>query len=168
VLPAEIGVLQIEIGPDEKTGHPLFIAPLQLKFSVVFLDGFSFVTVKKPEFIQGGVPVKDEEDWSEFRIATHMIGFLLYFGNVEFVFFSKRNGSEEKDDQSHKGRSKSVHGSSSANSRVTIQIFPLSIWLFESALEKFLPTSLCQREGIIFPPFVKGERGGFAMDLFSQ
>jgi hypothetical protein len=168
VLPGEIGVLQIEIGPNEKTGHPLFIAPFELEFSVVFLDGFSFIPIEKPEFIQSGVSVEPENNRPEFNIPPDMVRFLLYFGNVEFVFFfSKRHGSEEKDDQSHKGRSKSVHDSSSANPGVIIQIFPLSIWSFETALEKSLPTSLCQREGIVFPPFIKGDGGGFAMDLFS-
>ena len=93
MLPAEIGVLQIEIGPDEKTGNPLFETSLQLKLSVVCLDGFPFITVIKCELVQGGTPVEDEEDRPEFRIAAHLIRLFLYFGDVEFVLFCSRSRS---------------------------------------------------------------------------
>ena len=47
MLPAEIGVLQIEIGLDKKTGNPFFETPFKPEPSIVFFDRLPFVTVIK-------------------------------------------------------------------------------------------------------------------------
>jgi hypothetical protein len=87
VIPAEIGILQIEIGPYEKAGNPLFETSFELEFSVVLLDGFSFIPIEKPEFIQSSISVEDEKDRPEFDIPPDVIGFLLDLRKVEFVLF---------------------------------------------------------------------------------